>query len=346
MKPDMSPQVLDSINDELKKIFDEEIEKSKSIHPSYERLWRSLESIALGGGKRLRPRLLLQVAGRTDTSAVNAAVAHELLHIATLIHDDIVDNDDVRHGKKNLVGLYKDFYRDASDNVDSAHFARGAALIGGDLLLSYSHRLITKSGFSLETTLQLQELLYRSVFEVIGGQIMDTEAPFMDEYYEPITIYKYKTASYSFVGPILSGATIAGLDKSTMDALEEYGNALGIAFQLRDDDLGVFGDSSATGKSTSQDLREGKKTKLVELFKERADHTELTSFMESFGSRSASDESIQVLRDMLISSGTRSSHDELIEAYLQRSLEAISDIEEPLRSWLTAFAHQNADRKL
>ena len=95
---------------------------------------------------------------------------------------------------------------------------------------------------------------------------MDTEAPFMSDYYDPLTIYTCKTASYSFVMPILSGAVLAGLDKKTTEALEQYGNALGVAFQLRDDDLGVFGDSAVTGKSTSQDLMEGKKTKFVELF--------------------------------------------------------------------------------
>lgn len=345
MKPDMSQESLDQINAELERIFKRELTKAEGIHPSYARLWEAIRTIALAGGKRLRPRLLLQIAGRNDEAVIKIAVAHELLHIATLIHDDIIDNDEVRHGKKNLIGLYKDIYAE-TNGVDIGHFARSMALLGGDLLLSHAHRLIAESELEPSTIEKLQELLYRSVFEVIGGQLMDTEAPFMSDYYDPITVYKYKTSSYSFVGPILSGATIAALDGSTTTALEEYANALGVAFQLRDDDLGVFGDSSLTGKSTSQDLREGKKTRLIELFKEKASETELAAFMASFGSHEASDDAIQALRDMLISSGARATHDALIGEYLDRSLAAITSIPEPLHGWLDAFAHQNADRRL
>lgn len=345
MLADMEQESLDQINAELERIFTEELEKAQKIHPSYVRLWEIIRTIALAGGKRLRPRLLLQIAGSNDDAIIKVAVAHELLHIATLIHDDIIDNDDVRHGKKNVIGLYKDIYADAN-GVDTSHYARSMALLGGDLLLSHAHKLIAESGLNAAMIEKLQGLLYRSVFEVIGGQLMDTEAPFMSEYYDPITVYKYKTASYSFVGPILSGAAIAGLDSTMTSALENYANALGIAFQLRDDDLGVFGDSNLTGKSTSQDLREGKKTKLIELFKEHANETEFAAFMASFGSHEASDDAIQALRDMLISTGARAAHDELISDYLDRSLAAITSIPEPLHGWLDAFAHQNADRKL
>lgn len=345
MKPTMDDTSLTLINEELERIFDTEIAKASKIHPSYERLWQNLRDVSLGGGKRLRPRLLLKIADSDAEGVVKIAVAHELLHIATLIHDDIIDNDDVRHGKKNLVGTYKEIYGQAK-GVDVGHYARSAALVGGDLLLSHAHKLIAESGLQPHLVETLQGLLYRSVFEVIGGQLMDTEAPFVDEYYDPLTVYTYKTASYSFVMPILSGAAIAGLDPETTNALERYAKALGIAFQLRDDDLGVFGDSSVTGKSTSQDLREGKKTKLVELFKARAGEPDVSLFNASFGNRTANDEAIQQLRGLFISTGTREAHDALIDEYLRESLAAVEPIPEPLKSWLTAFAHQNADRKL
>lgn len=346
MESDTKQPALQLIQRELERIFDEEINTAQAVHASYERLWQHLRTIALGGGKRLRPRLLLEVAGTLDERAMRVAVAHELLHIATLIHDDIIDSDDVRHGKKNLVGIYKDVYAEAEGRADIPHFARSAALVAGDLLLSYAHRLIADSGFDARLVQQLQHLLYRSVFEVIGGQLMDTEAPFMNDYYDPLTVYKYKTASYSFVGPILSGAAIAGLDAETTTALEAYANALGIAFQLRDDDLGVFGDSELTGKSTSQDLREGKKTKLIELFKAHANETEQAAFMASFGLHAASDEAVQAMRELIVSTGARAAHDALIDEYLAQSLEAVQGIDEPLHAWLVSFAHQNADRKL
>ncbi len=346
MKTVVSQGVLPTINRELEYIFDQEIKKAQDVHPSYARLWQSLKAVATGGGKRLRPRLLLQIAGRVDDPALRVAVAHELLHIAMLIHDDIIDKDDIRHGEKNLVGQYKDIYSKATTDVDTGHFAHAAAIIGGDVLVSYAHKLVAESGLDAETVEKLQRQLYCSVFEVIGGQLMDTEAPFMSDYYDPLTIYRYKTASYSFVSPILSGAIIAQLDAPTVSALKQYANALGIAFQLRDDDLGVFGDSSVTGKSSSQDLREGKKTKLIELFMERAGETEQQVFMASFGVKATSEESVESMRQLLVKSGARAAHDALIEAYLEQSLGAIKNIDEPLRQWLTAFAHENADRKL
>lgn len=345
MQPDMSQHILDKINAELERIFEAEIQKAKNVHPSYVRLWENLRTVALSGGKRLRPRLLLQIAGRDDPAIVQIAVAHELLHIATLIHDDIIDNDEIRHGKKNLVGVYKDIYGEAR-GVDVPHYARSAALIGGDLLLSHAHRSIAESALDSRLTLKLQGLLYRSVFEVIGGQLMDTEAPFMSDYYDPITVYTYKTASYSFVGPILSGAAIAGLDDSTTAALERYATALGIAFQLRDDDLGVFGDSAVTGKSTAQDLREAKKTKLIELFRERATEADRAAFDASFGLKTARDADMERLRDLLITCGARNAHDALIQQYLEESLAALAGIPEPLHAWLVAFARHTTDRKL
>lgn len=345
MQGEFDANALELINAKLAQIFEAQQIKAATIHPSYERLWEQIKRIGLAGGKRLRPRLLLRIANSLDPAAVDVAVAHELLHIATLIHDDIIDNDDIRHGKKNIVGLYKDIYADMESTVDVGHFARSAALIAGDLLLSHSHALIAESSLQPETIRTLQQLLQRSIFEVIGGQLMDTEAPFMSDYYDPLTIYTCKTASYSFVMPILSGAVLAGLDKKTTEALEQYGNALGVAFQLRDDDLGVFGDSAVTGKSTSQDLREGKKTKFVELFLERASDAAKAEFLRSFGVKTTDDATLTRLRELLVSSGARDAHEALIHDYLERSLSAVQFIDEPLKTWLIQFAHQNADRK-
>jgi len=281
------------------------------INPAYARLWKDMHELVLGGGKRLRPRmayLSYRAFGGEDVAGfAPVAAATELLHLSLLIHDDIIDRDLMRYRVPNITARYVEHYASyITDAADRLHYAESAALLAGDLLLSGAHQMMAGSVLPDTTRAAVQAILSRGVFEVVGGQLLDTEAAFVDSAtVQPLTIAHYKSASYSFVMPLLIGATAAGASEQAKATLRQFAEQLGLAFQLHDDILGVFGDSSVMGKSTTGDLREGKRTYLIESFEKLAAPADKAKFDCYFGKAELSDDQADSLRQLLEDSGAR-----------------------------------------
>lgn len=324
---DLHKQTHSDVDAFLYEVLKNKIQESSTIDSSYSRLWEVISSVTLQGGKRLRPYLTLissNLNGADNKSAMPIAVSQELLHLSLLIHDDVIDKDTVRHGAKNINGRYADIYSgNASDN-NVLHSAFGASIIAGDLLISFSYQLINDSELSATKKNELMSLLSKSIFEVAAGQLMDIEAAFMKESYDPITIYRYKTSGYSFVVPLLTGAILSDCSEEVKKALEEYGINLGIAYQLQDDILGVFGDEVITGKSASCDLREAKRTYLIESFLGLAQNDDKKIFDSIFGDNQASDESVANLRSIIEKSGAKSQTFKTMQEYSQKAKNALN----------------------
>jgi geranylgeranyl pyrophosphate synthase len=234
-----------------------------------------------------------------------------------LIHDDIIDRDTIRYGVKNVVRQYLDHYEELIEKEqDRQHYANSAAILAGDLLLSQSYILVAETSVEPALVLETQRLLARAVFKVIGGELLDTEATFRGaDSADPLLIAQLKTASYSFVTPFLVGATLAGVEPVQCAVLEQLGEQLGIAYQLRDDLLGVFGDQLATGKSIDGDIKEGKRTFLVEKFQQIASDSQRSEFAALFGQLDATNASISRAKLLLIDSGARQAVEDLIASY-------------------------------
>jgi len=304
---------------------------AQAIDPSYERLWETINDTVLAGGKRLRPYLTLLAYSHDKPNsiadALSVAAAQELLHAALLIHDDVIDRDTIRHGTKNITGRYIDTYEPYAPRDSATHYAYGASILAGDLLIAAAHELIFTSSWSQEKKQSLLQLLEQSIFEVAGGELMDVEAAFMqDQSYDPFSIYRYKTAGYSFITPLLSGATLADSSEETKTALKEFGKQLGTAYQLQDDILGIFGDEVLTGKSTSCDLREAKQTLLVTTFLGRASDEERAMFTAIFGKEDAKETLLQQVRDLIESTGAKNEVIKSIEKYSAAAREALSPL--------------------
>jgi geranylgeranyl diphosphate synthase type II len=159
-----------------------------------------------------------------------------------LIHDDIIDRDDISYGVRNISGSYLDHYETlVPDTNERRHFARSAAILAGDLLLSDAYRLIAQLQVPASAILAAQSLLNEAIYSVVGGELLDTEAAFKKlASAHPEIIATYKTAGYSFVMPLLIGATIAGAPAEDLTILRHLGTKVGIAYQMRDDYLGVL----------------------------------------------------------------------------------------------------------
>ena len=329
---DLHRQFCAKTNAFLSTYLDEQRSQASKIHPSYERLWSTTSDVATYGGKRLRPYLVLIAAGANDATMQNilpVAAAQELLHIALLAHDDIIDHDTIRHGVKNISGRYEDIYASSLDTQSAAHYAAGSAILAGDLLISSAYTLIATSSYTDMAKQQLTETMSRAMFEVAGGELMDIEAAFMqDQIYDPRTIYRYKTAGYSFIYPLLAGAITKNADQATLQALKTFGAELGIAYQLQDDLLGVFGNKSITGKSISRDLVEAKQTYLIELFRAKASKDDMQVLRAVFGNEHASEEQLEQARERIIATGAQSEAIKAVQSYSDRaiaSLDILSD---------------------
>ena len=318
------------VNETLSAFLEEKKAAAVAIHPSYGRLYTEIERVVFAGGKRLRPHLVFLGYGSYDASIAKVAAAHELFHIALLIHDDIIDRDTLRHGQATIHHNY-DIVHYApfiDDDKDRHHFSTSAALLAGDLLISSAYELIREAELDTAQYQQATKLLNTAVFEVAAGELLDTEAPFMPDSYTPILVYRYKTTGYSFIAPILTGATLIGNNsEEDLQRLRDYATNLGIAYQIKDDCLGVFGETTKTGKSTFGDLREGKQTILIAEFKKEATPEQIEKFNASFGRPNVTDDELSELKEIIRSSGALDATMAIGRDYAENAVNAARAIE-------------------
>ena len=322
--------------DELRGVIDgflaDRLSHAAAIHPHYAELWQEVGRLLGTGGKRLRSRMVLlsySLFGGDDVhSILPAAAAQELLHVGMLIHDDIIDRDYIRYGIDNVAGGYKKRYAAfVADDAERLHYAHSAAILGGDLLLSEAYLLMAESNVDAEKIIAVQRLLGRGIFEVIGGELLDTETAFRgDGIATPEDVALYKTASYTFTLPFLVGALLAGASEEDQAYIRTFGSNLGIAFQLRDDIIGVFGDEAETGKSSTGDIREGKRTYMVELFYELASESQRAEFDNRFGKQSLTNEQCDDVRALLKDSGALAQTEQSIAEYEAKARRALEQM--------------------
>jgi geranylgeranyl diphosphate synthase, type II len=320
------------VNQAINEFFEESINNATAIDASYRQLWETMYGWIRSGGKKLRPRMTLlsykAFGGAETQSLIPVAAAQELLHLSLLIHDDIIDRDYKRYGTLNIAGRYKVAYsKFITDQDEQTHFAHSAAILAGDLMIAGAYQLIASSRLNSIDKATAQQLLSRSIFEVAGGELLDTESsfvPYTDG--DALKIARYKTASYSFVTPLLTGASAAGATQNQLALLENFATSLGIAFQLVDDLLGVFGEEETTGKSTMSDITEGKRTFMVECAVNAMTIVEKNRFHKSFGNHKASDSDIEDVKQLLISTGAKKATEQKIRDYAVQSKESLSKL--------------------
>lgn len=242
--------------------------RAESGDPSFANLWDLLAQ-SCGGGKRIRPLLVLTVATRagtctdpaTEAAAAGVGAAFELLHTGFLIHDDIMDRDVLRRGRPTVAAALTGIAHEGGA-TDASHTGASAAIITGDLALTGAYRLMADAGPTMPGLVGIVDEALRRTAE---GQLLDIS---MSPSARPgeedlLDLARLKTGVYSFEAPIACGALLAGLDGSASAELGAGARALGQAFQVVDDLLGTAGDQGRTGKSTSSDLLRRKHTVLT-----------------------------------------------------------------------------------
>jgi len=272
-----------------------------------------LESAVAAGGKRLRPQLAAwgyRAGGvPVDAPMIRVGSALELLHTFALIQDDVMDRSLTRRGRPaSHVVLAR------AAQVEPDRFGPSAAILLGDLALIWADQLFAASGFTPERLARAQSFYNRLRTEVTLGQYLDVLAAHSRRVTEAeaLTVNRYKTASYTVERPIQLGLALAGASDELIEAVSGYAIPAGIAFQLRDDVLGAFGDPEVTGKPSGEDLRERKPTWLwartLHLCPEAERVTDvegLRHLMVESGALAEAEEKIRVLSEEAIAAARR-----------------------------------------
>ncbi len=230
----------------------------------------------LSGGKRLRAAFCYwgwRACGGADGPEIFAAAAAlELLHASALVHDDVMDASDTRRGQPAVHKRFAARHASAGWRGSSDSFGAGAAILVGDLLLAWTDELLRTCGLPPDAVWRGLAVLDAMRTEVFAGQFLDLvgQACATVALDDALRVVTYKSAKYTVERPLHLGAELSG-NVPVQAAFSEYGIPIGIAFQLRDDILGVFGDPAKTGKPVIDDLREGKRTVMLAIARDRAD---------------------------------------------------------------------------
>ncbi len=234
---------------------------------------------------------------RITQDSLNIAVAVEIIHSTLLIHDDIMDNDNLRRGKKALFAEYEEKGR-LRKTTDPKLYGQSMAICAGDIgfFLSYELMSAVRSG-----GYDIMRILSRELQYVGAMQMGDVDFGMRD--FEPteeeiISVYRYKTGRYTISLPLILGAKLAQAPDSLISKLDTFGEELGILFQIRDDELSLFGDEAVTGKPIGSDIRENKKTLLRHLLFKHATNSELQFLKHLFGNKSITDEDMKKFRNL------------------------------------------------
>ena len=262
------------------------------------KLYDAAGHLIVNGGKRLRPYMVIrscQILGGKSSTAMIAASAVEMVHNFTLVHDDIMDNDEMRHG------------------VPTVHkkFGMPIAILAGDVLFSKAFQIISESKLSPNANTHLISRLAKACVDVCEGQLLDIKMadekriPTEKEY---ITMIGKKTAALFDVSCAM-GAICATNKPKDISNLSDFGRNLGIAFQITDDLIGVMGDPKVTKKPVGNDLREGKKSLPILMAIKLAKGNERKTILKAFGNSKISkkdlNKAVEVIRSLGIEEKVR-----------------------------------------
>ncbi|AOY56177.1 polyprenyl synthetase family protein [Candidatus Rhodoluna planktonica] len=274
---------------------------------------------------------------KSAAAIVGVTAALEMFHAAALVHDDLLDQSDTRRGKPAIHKRFELLHADTSWSGSAERFGIAGSVLVGDLMLGWSSEIFGRALIDAPTV--EIERACRSEFskmrvEVMAGQYLDVveeNAAVSREISEAVSranrVMLYKTAKYSIEAPLLIGAAFAGASPAHIRALSSFGIPLGMAFQLKDDVLGVFGDPAVTGKPAGDDLREGKRTVLVGLTRESLPTSVGKIFDELLTSRSLDAEQISFMQQTIIDSGALAKTERMMNDLADESLHNLKQIE-------------------
>ncbi|MFT3715469.1 MAG: polyprenyl synthetase family protein [Gordonia sp. (in: high G+C Gram-positive bacteria)] len=361
-------EVPGAVDDVLTAFFAGTAPTLNAIYPTVGDAGDVVQDFVLGGGKRIRPLFVHtgwrcgvtespapSAPGATEDETLRVCAAIELIQACALIHDDILDRSDTRRGRPTVHRVFEARHGEAGWSGDAAHHGTSVAILAGDLALAWADDLVHGYTPAPEAgpdprplSPRVGRLWSRMRTEVLGGQLLDITNEVSGD--ESITaayrVMEYKTAAYTVARPLELGAALAGASPGLGAALRVIGTDLGLAFQLRDDVLGAFGDPAETGKPSGDDLVAGKRTVLIAQALEATDTAQADVLRSLLGHALSADE-LAAARGIVTGSGALAAVETQIDTLLRSALDGIAalPVDAAARDDLTALAHRISHRQ-
>ncbi|HTB48772.1 MAG TPA: polyprenyl synthetase family protein [Verrucomicrobiae bacterium] len=329
---------------------------ASQIDASYADLLNQITRLVGRGGKRLRPQLVVKAyeayGGNEQSAIIKVAASQELYHAFILMHDDIIDRDTIRWGGPNITGHYLPAFSRRLSSSEARHYADSWALLAGDVCFNLSNEILLDSGFPPGQLLKAMRLVQRTLFTMIGGELLDVALPM----YHPaetaiddeqlLRVCATKTASYSFCTPLRLGALLANADGRQDRQLDAFGKHIGIAFQLRDDILGIFGDEQQLGKSTLSDIQGNKRTLLMNYTLRSATPRQKQQLRHILGNPTDSQDNLQTVQDIVRTTGALEKTEAVLQQYCRQAHHILlaADFPTALNNYLADLPAFCADR--
>ena len=366
---------LNAFNTLMVEFFAAQRELLEGISPETLPLLEAIESLSTGG-KRLRALLSYwgwRGAGgapvteqRGSWSIVKAGMAVELFQTSALIHDDIIDRSDTRRGTLSVHKRFEAAHEQNNWRGDAFNYGLTGGILAGDLTLAWSAEVFASLGEGAIYGSPARTIFDRMRSEVLAGQYLDVYSEVLDTedadsaLHRALNVIRFKSAKYSCEHPFTIGGALAlqarALESGAGAISEQhpvlagyraFGLPLGEGFQLRDDELGVFGQPEVTGKPAGDDLREGKRTALVALTSAALSEQEAALLHDGLGNPNLSDEQVERIRELMVSSGAFAEHERLIEDKSRAVFEALDalELDELVRAALSDIVDRALRRK-
>lgn len=347
---------LDTLRTQVERALGEFVERQLPAggDPEFAPLRMAADAL-LSGGKRLRPAFCYwgwRGAGGADVPGIfTAAASLELLQASALVHDDVMDRSDLRRGMPSAHRRFQAMHERAQWHGSAQQFGEGAAILLGNLLLIWSGEMWRASGLPPESLEAAQPVHDHMRTELMCGQYLDLleQAHGENTFDSALRVALYKSGKYSVEQPLRLGLVLAARELAPWmdDLCTGYGRRVGIAFQLRDDILGVFGDPAQTGKPAGDDLREGKRTMLVARTLAAASPSEAETVRRLLGDPGLDERGVETLRQIIDDTGALQECEDLIGDYLGEALAALdpAPVTPGSRTALTDLAIAATSRK-
>lgn len=318
----------------LEKYFSGKIKEAGRSHKLAKEAVKMIADFTTAGGKRIRPAILyyayLAQGKRSEEKVIKVSMSVELTHSFLLIHDDIIDKDEKRHGTSTLHERYKKIGKRIAPQKDNIHFGNSMAMLAGDMASAMANEIIFTSHFSPEVIIKALDKLQKIVYAIVPGEMLDVvmEARGKTTEKEILSMYEGKTSSYSFEGPLHLGTILAGVDSDEiLKKYSRYAMPLGVAFQIRDDILGIFGNEKKIGKPVGSDVIEGKQTLLLLKAKEMADSGQKKVLNDCLGKKDLKKSELEEFRRVIKETGSLEYCQKLSEKMVAESLQALEEID-------------------
>ena len=330
----------EKIENRINEILDEQINKYDGnlfIKSSLEELKRLSQ-----GGKRVRGFLVKlgqMLCGVDNDTYIDLAAALEIFQTAILIHDDIIDEADKRRGMETINAKYE------------GHLGVAKGICIGDLGFFISYQIISELNINSDLKTEIMKIYARTVYNTVNGEITDVELPLENvDYHKNMEekmiydIYVNKTAWYTIIGPLLIGASSVGIDEDKKEKIIEAGTNLGIAFQIKDDLLGLYSDVLTMGK-TLNDIKEGKQTIIYKYAIDNANDKELDIIKKYYGSPNLTIEENKIITDLFEKIGAKANAEKLVEKYTNKGIKIMEELDLYNKDLFIDFAHYLLKRK-